>query len=593
MHRPEGGLEGPPSVRSRYAPRTGGNAITVVDPQEAGTGPSSGELPPRLAEGVELIGTSEGSGFKNPPALARRGDGQMVQLTPLLYAVAGSADGRRDYEAMAKVVAEEVHRGVSGDNVRTLVNDKLRPLGILAGPDGTTPVVEKPDPLLALKFRRAIIPEHASYKVARLFKPLFFPPVVLAALVCLTAFDVWLFGTHGVAQAFGQSLQSPGFIMLILALVVVSAGWHEFGHAAGCAYGGAKPGVMGAGLYLAYPAFYTDVTDSYRLSKRGRLRTDLAGVYFNALFILITAALYAVTGFEPLLLVIVTQHIEAAHQLLPFLRLDGYYVLADATGVPDLFSRIKPILVSALPWKAPDARVRELKTWVRVVVTIWVLLVVPLLLFQVGMILLHLPRIVATAWDSLGKQQDTVGKAVGHGDVLRAGIGIVQALILVVPVLGITLSFGRLGRRMATKGWKATEGSPVARLALCGITVAAVGALAYTWLPNGDYTPIKPGEKGTVREGVRAVTRVRSGRPSLVPAERAEEGRTTTTTTTVRTTTTTPARAGASTTVAPSGSATTSPGAEKPATTVTTTRTRDTAPATTTPRATTTTTSAG
>jgi len=447
----------------------------------------------------------------------------MVQLTPLLFSVASQVDGKRDYTAVAEAVADDVQRGVSADNVRTLVEDKLRPLGVLAAADGTSPPIEKPDPLLALRFRKAIIPEHASYKVARLFKPLFFPPVVLAVLAGLGVFDVWLFGSHGVAQAFRQSLQAPGFIMLILALVVLSAGWHEFGHAAGCAYGGARPGAMGAGIYLAYPAFYTDVTDSYRLSRRGRLRTDLAGVYFNALFILITAALYAVTGFEPLLLVIVVQHIEAAHQLLPFLRLDGYYVLADATGVPDLFSRIKPILTSALPWKTADARVRELKPWVRVVVTVWVVLVIPLLVFQLGMILLHLPRIFATAWDSLGTQYDTVTKAMGKGDFIAAGVGILQSLILVLPLLGIVLSFGRLGRRLATKGWTATQGSPVARLTLCAVTLVAVGGLAYTWLPNGDYTPIGPKERGTLGEGVAAAANVATGKPSLLPEQRAVE----------------------------------------------------------------------
>ena len=40
---------------------------------------------------------------------------------------------------------------------------------------------------------------------------------------------------------------------------------------------------MGAGLYLVWPAFYTDVTDSYRLGRGGRLRTDLGGLYFNAI----------------------------------------------------------------------------------------------------------------------------------------------------------------------------------------------------------------------------------------------------------------------------------------------------------------------
>jgi putative peptide zinc metalloprotease protein len=32
---------------------------------------------------------------------------------------------------------------------------------------------------------------------------------------------------------------------------------------------------MGVGLYAFYPAFYTDVSDNYRLGRWARLRTDL------------------------------------------------------------------------------------------------------------------------------------------------------------------------------------------------------------------------------------------------------------------------------------------------------------------------------
>ena len=41
-------------------------------------------------------------------------------------------------------------------------------------------------------------------------------------------------------------------------------------------------------------------------------------------------------------------------QLLPLLRFDGYYVLSDLTGVPDILSRIKPIFRSLVP--GPRAR---------------------------------------------------------------------------------------------------------------------------------------------------------------------------------------------------------------------------------------------
>ncbi len=480
-------------------------------------------MPPRLPEGLELIGEYEGSGFKEPPSLARRADGQMIQLTPLLYLVAKHADGERDEEAIAVAVSEEYGRAVTADNVRTLVEDKLRPLGVLAAADGTSPKLEKPDPLLALKFRKAIISEERCQPIASLFKPLFLTPVVLAVLAGLVAFDIWLFFDHGVAQSFRHALYEPALLLLVVAMVVISAGWHEFGHAAGCAYSGGCPGAMGAGVYLCYPAFYTDVTDSYRLTRAGRLRTDLAGVYFNGLFILATAGIYAVTGFEPLLLVILVQHLEVAHQLLPFLRLDGYYVIADLTGVPDMFSRIKPILASVLPWRKADERVTALKPWVRLVVTAWVLVVIPLLVFQLGMLLLHAPRLFATAGDSFAKHWAAVSDGFADGDALAALAGIVQTLILVVPLAGIVFTFGRLGKRLAAGGRRSTDGRPLARAGFVVLLVGMVGLLVQQWLPNGDYRPIRKGERGTLQEGFVAASRLSSGRSSVVPLERAPE----------------------------------------------------------------------
>jgi putative peptide zinc metalloprotease protein len=124
--------------------------------------------------------------------------------------------------------------------------------------------------------------------------------------------------------------------------VVIATAFHEIGHATACRYGGAKPGVMGVGIYVVWPAFYTGVTDAYRLGRGGRLRTDLGGIYFNAIFALAMAGLFALTGFEPLLLLVLVQNFAMLQQLLPFLRLDGYYILSDLTGVPDMFSCIKP-----------------------------------------------------------------------------------------------------------------------------------------------------------------------------------------------------------------------------------------------------------
>ena len=67
---------------------------------------------------------------------------------------------------------------------------------------------------------------------------------------------------------------------------------------------------MGAGLYLVWPAFYTDVTDSYRLDRRGRLRVDLGGLYFNSIFALGTFGLWLVTGWDALLVLIPLQVLQ-------------------------------------------------------------------------------------------------------------------------------------------------------------------------------------------------------------------------------------------------------------------------------------------
>jgi putative peptide zinc metalloprotease protein len=470
---------------------------------------------PRLADGVELIGEYEGSGFTEPPFLLRRPDGQMIQVSRLLYLVAECADGRCDLGAIATKVSERFGRPVSADNVRFLVEEKLRPLGVLAGPDGRAPELERPDPLLALKFRAALLPEGVVRAITTLFRPLFFPPVLVAVLGGLAVLDVWLSGFHGVAQSGRQLLYRPALLLLVLGLLVLSAAFHECGHATACRYGGAKPGAMGAGIYLVWPAFYTDVTDAYRLGKGGRLRTDLGGIYFNVVFTLGTAAVYFATAFEPLLVVIVLQHVEIVRQLLPFLRLDGYYVVSDLTGVPDMFARIKPTLKSLLPWKQEDESVAALKPSARVATTAYVLTLVPILALMFGFAVISAPRIVATAWDSFFVQLDKVSVAFGRGEAASGLAAIFQMVALALPVGGMAMSLGRSGKRLATGTWSVTRGSPAARGMLVVASAAAAAFALFTLWPNGEYRPIQPGERGTVQGGVAALAEVESGRPAL------------------------------------------------------------------------------
>src|SRR6478672_8546608 len=135
------------------------------------------------AEGVELIGEMAGSGYRVPPALVRRQDGQTFQLTPLLYLVLATVDGRRSLDEVGERVSAVQGRTVTADNVRTLVDQQLRPLGLLAREDGSQPELKKSDPLLALRFKYAVSDPDRTRRLTAPFARLFNPVLVVLVLL--------------------------------------------------------------------------------------------------------------------------------------------------------------------------------------------------------------------------------------------------------------------------------------------------------------------------------------------------------------------------------------------------------------------------
>jgi putative peptide zinc metalloprotease protein len=238
---------------------------------------AGGEILAR-AEGVELLGELPGSGYRRPPALARRGDGQVLQLSPLLHQVLIAVDGRRTVEEVAAEVGAATGRLVRPDDVRQLVDTSLRPLGLLRKADGTEPEVRRSQPLLGLRFRRVVTDPAVTRRLTAPFAVLFSPLVVVPVTLAFAAVSAWVLFSQGLAAATAQAFGNPALFLAVVVVTVLSAGFHEFGHAAAARYGGSTPGAMGFGFYLFWPAFYTDVTDSYRLGRAGRVRTDLGGL---------------------------------------------------------------------------------------------------------------------------------------------------------------------------------------------------------------------------------------------------------------------------------------------------------------------------
>ncbi|MFG1627479.1 MinD/ParA family protein [Kribbella sp. NPDC049227] len=400
--------------------------------------PVRGGPRPSRVGGVRLLGRYEGSGFREERYLVERSDRQMVLLTKLLYLIVENADGHSSTDLLADRVSRAYGHRLDPDDLVRLINDKLGPSGLVALWNGAPVGQEKADPLLALSLRGVLLPAGAVRTIARIFAPLFHRPVIFAVLAAVIAFDIWVLTTLSASDVF-SSLVDPAGVLAVLILLLLATLFHEFGHAAGCRYGGAKPGQIGVGLYLWIPAFYTNVTSAYRLNRAGRLRTDLGGVYFNAVYIVVAAGMYLWTGWAPLLAVIALSHLEIIQQLLPVVRFDGYYILGDLAGVPNLFGHVRPILRSLLPGRRNDSGVATLRFRTRIVVTTWVLVTVPVLLIGLGLMTWNAPGYLAGFWDRASELWAGVRTLAAAGQIGAAALSLLSLLAIALPIVGLSV----------------------------------------------------------------------------------------------------------------------------------------------------------
>ncbi len=402
--------------------------MTATAIQTAEPGSALGRAVPSRVPGVRLLGRYEGGGYVEDRYLVMRPDGQTAMLTRLAYLVVRYADGGRTADTVAELVSRDYGSRLSPQLLAHLVDDRLAPAGVMrpltrdaqpsvmprpAATAAATPQVPrhasrrgpattpKADPLLSVTLDRAFMSTRAVRRFAGWLSPMFHPLVIVATLAGFVASDLWLLrGALAAAEQTG-ALTQPTDILAVIALLGLGTLLHELGHAAGCRYGGGRPGAIGAGMYLWLPVFWTDVTDAYRLDRRGRLRTDLGGVYFNAVFVVLATAGFAATRWLPLAVAALLTNLTAVQQLVPVVRLDGYYILGDLTGVPNLFGLMMPILRSAVPGRPTDPRVTALRPGTRVVVALWVVVTLAAMTGSLVGLVLGGPALLGSTWSQL------------------------------------------------------------------------------------------------------------------------------------------------------------------------------------------------
>lgn len=457
---------------------------TVVDK-------NSIEIPekPALAPGVQLVGELPETGFTEKQWLAVR-NGKFIQLGELLYRVAQLCNGERTLDDIAQQMTESTEWTVTAEHVQKIL-EKMIPLGIIATEEGSDPVPhlqESPDNAdnsMGITMRTQVIGPHIIQPIARVLSVFYQPALLIPLLVILGIAHLWLYVEHGLSQSFMDILYRPWGFVIVLGLLMLAGVFHEFGHAAALVYGGGQVRGMGAGMYLIYPAFYTDLTDSYRLGRWARVRTDLGGFYFYLIFALVIMGLYFLTGYEFLLLTVLFINLDVLYQSLPFFKLDGYWVMADLTGIPDPMGYMKSFLASLItvPGKA-RAKVAPLRPNIRRIFLIYTLLTIPILVVGLVFMIFRMPRLLMGFIDSIVYELDVISRAWQNGDIPGVIVLALTVLFLLVMILGTLYLFFRVTRGLSQVLWNWSQPTPKRRISGVLIAVTAVALVGYNWMPS-------------------------------------------------------------------------------------------------------------
>jgi putative peptide zinc metalloprotease protein len=169
------------------------------------------------------------------------------------------------------------------------------------------------------------------------------PSVVVPLLLLIVSVEIWLvFNLHSILSEAWAARTRPQLGPVWGGLIFLSAIIHETSHGLVCKYFGGK--VYEMGLVWRYLWFYPYCKLDYIVlfhKRRHRVFVAAAGTFVSLTLMLPFAVIWAFAPPESFLsalsaLMLTFYNLSAILNLIPFVRLDGYFMLAHALGMTDL-----------------------------------------------------------------------------------------------------------------------------------------------------------------------------------------------------------------------------------------------------------------
>ncbi|WP_027422371.1 M50 family metallopeptidase [Lachnobacterium bovis] len=122
-------------------------------------------------------------------------------------------------------------------------------------------------------------------------------------------------------------------ILLIVALDIII---HEIGHVVAAYKYNVRVGKVGLGIFLFYPVMFVDMSNIWRCKNTQRAVVDIGGTYFQLFLLIILSVIGYFTGDINYHLTNVSIFVAVIINLLPIIKLDGYWLFCDILELDNL-----------------------------------------------------------------------------------------------------------------------------------------------------------------------------------------------------------------------------------------------------------------
>ncbi len=199
-------------------------------------------------------------------------------------------------------------------------------------------------------------------RISWLMRPWFvigaFLLVVTAGVMAMTEFGALAEQISAAARS-----QTRSWLFILIGVIAATKIVHELAHAIACTLFGAQCRAIGVMLLVGIPVLYCDVSDAWMLPQRSkRILVSAAGMLAELVLAAIATLVWWFTADGVVQNVCVTVMVVCSLSTIvfngnPLLRYDGYFILSDFVGIPNLSSQSRLAMrdrLQSLFWGLPQ-----------------------------------------------------------------------------------------------------------------------------------------------------------------------------------------------------------------------------------------------